>query len=94
MRLVGKVRSAGKDVCDLEGGGLAAGRKSLGTADSTSEQTGWSLWLLPALISERGELGRGVVLFSWALRPHGDAASSAFGMLAKTRPALISTTGT
>lgn len=54
MRLVVKVESAGKKVCDLEGGGLAAAGKSLGTADPTSEQTLWSLWLLPALTSEGG----------------------------------------
>lgn len=54
MRVVVKVQSTGKKACDLEGGGLAAAGKSLGTADPTSEQTGWSLWLLPALISEGG----------------------------------------
>lgn len=84
MRLVVKVESAGKKECDLEGGGLAAAGKSLGTADPTSKQRGWSLF--PGLCCLHGD----ALLKS----EQATAASSAFGILAETRPALISTTGT
>lgn len=53
MRLVVKVESAGKKERALEGGGFAAAGK-FGRSSSTSEQRGWSLGLLPALISEGG----------------------------------------
>lgn len=102
VRLVVRVESAGKKVCDLEGGGLAAaGKIRTRLIPQVSRQGGPSGSFQPSF--QRGELRGGVVLFSWALCPHGDAllkseqataASSAFGMLAETRPALISTTGT